>query len=37
MIATDLNRRHLRAFMQVCETGSLNRAATELNVSQPSV
>lgn len=37
MIATDLNLRHLRAFMQVCETGSLNRAAAELNVSQPSV
>lgn len=37
MIATNLNLRHLRAFMQVCETGSLNRAAAELNVSQPSV
>ncbi|HSX72909.1 MAG TPA: LysR family transcriptional regulator, partial [Shinella sp.] len=37
MIATGLNLRHLRAFMQVCETGSLNRAAAELNVSQPSV
>lgn len=37
MIATDLNLRHLRAFMQVCETGSLNRAAAELNVSQPSI
>lgn len=37
MIATDLNLRHLRAFMQVCEMGSLNRAAMELNVSQPSV
>jgi LysR family transcriptional regulator of gallate degradation len=37
MIATNLNLRHLRTFMQVCETGSLNRAAAELNVSQPSV
>ncbi|MCQ4629277.1 DNA-binding transcriptional LysR family regulator [Shinella sp. BE166] len=37
MITTDLNLRHLRAFMQVCETGSLNRAAAELNVSQPSI
>lgn len=37
MIATDLNLRHLRAFMQVCETGSLNQAAMKLNVSQPSV
>jgi LysR family transcriptional regulator, regulator for genes of the gallate degradation pathway len=37
MIATDLNLRHLRAFMRVCETGSLNRAAMELNVSQPSI
>ncbi len=37
MIATDLNLRHLRAFMQVCETGSLNRAAAELKVSQPSI
>jgi DNA-binding transcriptional LysR family regulator len=37
MIADNLNLRHLRAFMQVCETGSLNRAAAELNVSQPSV
>ena len=37
MITTDLNLRHLRAFIQVCETGSLNRAAAELNVSQPSV
>lgn len=37
MIATGLNLRHLRAFMQVCETGSLNRAAAELNVSQPSI
>lgn len=37
MIATDLNLRHLRVFIQVCETGSLNRAAVELNISQPSV
>ncbi|WP_439604639.1 LysR family transcriptional regulator, partial [Shinella sp.] len=37
MIATDLNLRHLRVFMQVCEMGSLNRAAAQLNVSQPSV
>lgn len=37
MIANRLNLRHLRVFMQVCETGSLNRAAAELNVSQPSV
>ncbi|SOC46090.1 regulatory helix-turn-helix LysR family protein [Rhizobium subbaraonis] len=37
MIATNLNLRHLRLFMQVCATGSLNRAAAELNVSQPSV
>jgi LysR family transcriptional regulator, regulator for genes of the gallate degradation pathway len=37
MIASDLNLRHLRAFMRVCETGSLNRAAADLNVSQPSV
>lgn len=37
MISTELNLRHLRAFMQICETGSLNRAASELNVSQPSI
>lgn len=37
MIAADFNLRHLRVFMQVCEMGSLNRAAAELNVSQPSV
>ncbi|MDR6759380.1 DNA-binding transcriptional LysR family regulator [Mycoplana sp. BE70] len=37
MPATDLNLRHLRAFMRVCEFGSLNRAAAELNVSQPSL
>lgn len=36
-MATDYNLRHLRAFRQACETGSLNRAAQELNVSQPSV
>ncbi|RVN80397.1 LysR family transcriptional regulator, partial [Sinorhizobium meliloti] len=35
MIAMDINLRHLRVFMQVCETGSLNRAAAELHISQP--
>ncbi|MGK9199110.1 MULTISPECIES: LysR substrate-binding domain-containing protein [Sinorhizobium] len=37
MIAMDINIRHLRVFMQVCETGSLNRAAAELHISQPAV
>lgn len=37
MAATDINLRHLRVFIQVCKTGSLNRAASELHVSQPSV
>lgn len=37
MNVSGLNIRHLRLFMQVCESGSLNRAAAGLNVSQPSV
>lgn len=34
---TGLNLRHLRLFVQICEMGSLNRVAAQLNVSQPSI
>lgn len=37
MDVSDLNLRHLRLFVQICETGSLNRVAEMSNVSQPSV
>lgn len=31
------NLRHLWAFCRVCETGSINRAAVEIRLSQPSI
>lgn len=37
MDVSNLNIRHLRVFRQVCECGSLNRASSNLNISQPSI
>ncbi|WP_353645917.1 LysR family transcriptional regulator [Mesorhizobium sp. WSM2239] len=37
MEEADLNLRHLRLFSRICELGSLNRVAAQLNISQPSI
>jgi DNA-binding transcriptional LysR family regulator len=37
MNLADLNLRHLRLFVQICETGSLNRVAEISAVSQPAI
>lgn len=34
---TGLNLRHLRLFARICEIGSLNRVAAQLNISQPAI
>jgi LysR family transcriptional regulator, regulator for genes of the gallate degradation pathway len=37
MNISDVNLRHLRVIRQVCDSGSLNKAADVLNISQPSI